>query len=211
MVNTRDTLGFTGWSDQGPTNNLNTTGILGHRQWLTEEEVESIIKHALTQRDKLMILMAYRHGLRVSELIRLRWQQIDLDTQRLAVYRLKQRHHTRGSMPGVDSIHPLGGREIRGLRKLRRLQPAGSRYVFVTGRNAPMTRNGFYKILQKASVRAGLDDVHPHLLRHACGFKLVNQGMDSLSLAAYLGHSSLQNTKRYAKMNATRFDGLWRD
>jgi len=59
--------------------------------------------------------------------------------------------------------------------------------------------------------RARLADVHPHLLRHGCGFKLVNQGIDTLSLAAYLGHRQVQNTARYAKMNATRFDGLWRD
>jgi len=84
--------------------------------------------------------------------------------------------------------------------------------VFVTDRTgAPMTRNGFYKLLEKAAKTVGLDDVHPHLLRHACGFKLVNDGMDTLSLAAYLGHANIQNTKRYARMNATRFDGIWRD
>ena len=74
-----------------------------------------------------------------------------------------------------------------------------------------MTRNGFYKLLEKAATRAGIDDVHPHLLRHGCGFKLVNQGMDTLSLAAYLGHANVQNTKRYARKDAARFGGLWRD
>ena len=74
-----------------------------------------------------------------------------------------------------------------------------------------MTRNGFFKLLEKAAARAGIADVHPHLLRHGCGFKLVNQGMDTLSLAAYLGHANVQNTKRYARMDAARFEGLWRD
>ena len=84
-----------------------------------------------------MILVAYRHGPRASELIHLTWQQVDLDTHRLTVYRLKN---------GEPSVHPLGGREIRGLRKLRRDQPFG-RYVFVTARTGgPMTRGGFFKL-----------------------------------------------------------------
>ena len=169
------------------------------RQYLSEDEVERIVKCAANDRDRLMILMAYRHGLRVSELINMTWRQLDLDAGCLEVRRAKG---------GEDGQHSIGGREIRGLRKLRRQQPVGIRYVFVTDRGAPMTRNGFYKLLAKA---AELDDVHPHLLRHGCGFKLVNDGTDTLSIAAYLGHANIQNTKRYARMNATRFDGIWRD
>ena len=173
------------------------------RDWLTEHEVEQLIKAARTERDRLMILMAYRHGLRVSELISLTWRQVDLDTGRLQVLRAKGGEH---------GVHPLSGREIRGLRKLRRSQPIGSRFVFVTNRGGPMTRNGFYKLLSKAGAAAGTADVHPHLLRHGCGFRLVNENnLDSLSLAAYLGHRNIQNTKRYARMSSTRFDGLWRD
>src|SRR5215472_2128055 len=162
------------------------------RQWLTEGEVEAIIRQADSERDRLMILMAYRHGLRVSELITLAWRRIDLDAARLRVIRAK-------------------GSEIRALRSLRRRQVVGTPWVFITSRGGPMTRNGFFKLLVKASTQAGINDVHPHLLRHACGFKLVNQGVDTLSLAAYLGHSNVQNTKRYARMDAARFDGLWRD
>jgi type 1 fimbriae regulatory protein FimE len=157
------------------------------RQWLTEDEVERIIRHAAGDRDRLMILVAYRHGLRVSELIHLRWQQVNLDTGRLAVRRLK------GS---ENSVHPLSGREIRSLRKLRRRQPVGSGYVFVTDRGAPLTRNGFYKLLEKAAARAGIADVHPHLLRHGTGYRLVNHGMDTLSLAAYLGHANIHYLPR---------------
>jgi type 1 fimbriae regulatory protein FimB/type 1 fimbriae regulatory protein FimE len=87
------------------------------RQWLTEGEVERIVKAADNDRDKLMILMAYRHGLRVSELINIRWRQLDLEGGRFEVVRLK------GS---ENSVHPLSGREIRGLRKLRRALPMGS-------------------------------------------------------------------------------------
>jgi type 1 fimbriae regulatory protein FimB/type 1 fimbriae regulatory protein FimE len=172
------------------------------RQWVTEAEAEAVIKACENGRDRLMVLMAYRHGLRVSELISLRWRQVDLGGARLQVIRAKG---------GEDGVHPLSGREIRALRGLRRGQIVGSPWVFVTSHGSPMTRNGFFKLLTKAARRAGTPDVHPHALRHGCGFKLVNQGMDTLSLAAYLGHANVQNTKRYTKMNATRFDGLWRD
>jgi type 1 fimbriae regulatory protein FimB/type 1 fimbriae regulatory protein FimE len=185
-------------TDPAPSIELDTA----RRQWLTEAEVETIIKACENERDRLMVLMAYRHGLRVPELITLTWRQIDLDAARLRVIRAK------GS---EDGVHPLSGREIRALRALRRHQTVGCRWIFVTSRGGPMTRNGFFKLLEKAAARAGITDVHPHLLRHGCGFKLVNQGMDTLSLAAYLGHANVQNTKRYARMDATRFDGLWRD
>jgi type 1 fimbriae regulatory protein FimB/type 1 fimbriae regulatory protein FimE len=176
------------------------------REYVTEAEIGSLLKaakrHANGERDAAMILVAYTHGLRVSELINLQWRQIDFDTGRLQVIRLKGSENT---------LQPLRGIEIRALRKLRRSQPTGSRFVFVTNRGAPMTRNAFYKLLAQAGKTAGIDDVHPHLLRHGTGFRLVNQGFDSLSLAAYLGHRQLQHTKRYTKMNATRFDGLWKD
>jgi len=182
-----------------PTTEMDTEA---RRQWLTEAEVETTIRHADSERDRLMILMAYRHGFRVSELINLTWRQVDLDAARLRVIRAK------GS---EDGVHPLSGREIRALRNLRRRQAVGTPWVFVTSRRGPMTRNGFFKLLAKAAGRAGIADVHPHLLRHATGFRLVNQGIDTLSLAAYLGHANVQNTKRYARMDAARFDGLWRD
>ena len=172
------------------------------RAYLTEDEVERLIRAAANERDRLMILMAYRHGLRVSELVNLEWRQIDLEGAMIQVRRLK----------GSDaSVHPLGGREIRGLRKLRRSLPVGSRFLFVTVHGGPMTRDGFARLLAKAGARCGLADVHPHLLRHGTGFKLVNQGMDSLSLAAYLGHHNVQNTMRYTRMSANRFDDLWKD
>jgi type 1 fimbriae regulatory protein FimB/type 1 fimbriae regulatory protein FimE len=172
------------------------------REYLTEDEVERIIRSAVNDRDRTMILVAYRHGLRVSELVHLQWGQLDLNGARIRVHRLKS---------GDDSVHPLSGREIRALRKLRRQQPVGSRFVFDNGRGEPMTRNGFYKLLDKAARAAGIDDAHPHLLRHGTGFKLVNQGLDTLSLAAYLGHRNVQNTQKYTKMSSTRFDGLWKD
>lgn len=195
----RNTAAHAVGTNREPTTEVDTET---KREWLTEGEVEAIMKACDSERDRLMVLVAYRHGLRVSELIGLTWRQVNLGDAKLQVKRLK------GS---DDSVHPLSGREVRSLRSLQRKQAVGCRWLFMTERGAPFSRNGFYKLLAKAAARAGLNDVHPHLLRHGCGYKLVNDGLDSLSLAAYLGHRQVQNTARYAKVNSTRFDGLWRD
>jgi len=93
------------------------------------------------------------------------------------------------------SIQPLAGSEIRALRRIRREQPAGARYVFMSERGAPLSANGFFKTLSRAAESIGMRDVHPHLLRHATGFKLVNDGVDTRTLAAYLGHRQIANTE----------------
>jgi type 1 fimbriae regulatory protein FimB/type 1 fimbriae regulatory protein FimE len=176
------------------------------REYLTEKEVDALCTAARARgryghRDSTMILMAYRHGLRVSELCTLTWDVVDLEAGRLRVHRVK------GS---DDSVQPLTGREIRALRRVKR-EDEGSKHVFTTERGALMTTSGFYKMLGRTAASIGMADVHPHLLRHACGFKLVNDGVDTRTLAAYLGHRQLQNTKIYTRMDAKRFDGFWKD
>jgi site-specific recombinase XerD len=174
------------------------------RAYLTPDELERLMKAARQRgryghRDATMILLAYRHGLRVGELVTLRWDQIDLKLGRIHVRRLK------GS---EDSVHPLSGVEIRALRQI----PKDRGYhVFMSERGAPMTTRGFFKLVAAAGAKAGLAGVHPHLLRHGTGYKLVNDGVDTRTIAAYLGHRNLQNTARYTAMSATRFNGLWQD
>src|SRR5271170_807225 len=129
----------------------------------------------------------------VSELVSMEWHQLDLDAGRLHVRRLKH---------GDDSVQPLTGLEIRALGRIKREQGTGQRHVFLTERGAAMTPNGFFRLLQRAAEAIGMDDVHPHLLRHGTGFKLVNQGVDTRTLAAYLGHRNMANTSRYTKMDA---------
>jgi type 1 fimbriae regulatory protein FimB/type 1 fimbriae regulatory protein FimE len=108
------------------------------REYLTVKEVGLLTGAARDrgrygQRDATMILIAYRHGLRAGELCSLRWDQVDFDRGLLHVRRLKN---------GTPSVHPLGGTEIRALRRLKREQPE-SRHVFLTERRAPMTTAGF--------------------------------------------------------------------
>ena len=107
-----------------------------------------------------MILVAYRHGLRVSELASLRWDQIDLQQGLLHVTRLKH---------GIASVHPLRGPELRALRRLQRDCPEMA-YVFVSERKAPLTTHAIRKIVGRAGRQAGIDfPIHPHMLRHATG------------------------------------------
>jgi integrase len=176
------------------------------REYLTDAEVESLTEAAkgnrYGQRDATMILVAYRHGFRVSELVDLRWDQIDFDRGTLAVRRTKR---------GTPSTHPIMGDELRALRKLQREQEPKSPFVFTSERGSPFTTAGFARLVERAGAAAGLKfKAHPHMLRHACGFALANKGHDTRSLQAYLGHRNIQHTVRYTELSPDRFKDFWR-
>jgi len=150
-----------------------------------------------------MILLAFRHGLRASELVDLRWEQIDLKGGILRVRRVKQ---------GTPATHPLTGDELRALRRLEREQKSKSPFVFISERDTPFTVRGFQALVERAGRAAGFDmKIHPHMLRHACGYKLANDGVDTRTIQAYLGHKSIQHTVRYTELAPTRFKSLFRD
>jgi type 1 fimbriae regulatory protein FimB/type 1 fimbriae regulatory protein FimE len=137
-----------------------------------------------------MILIAYRHGLRASEVCGLRWDQIDLNSGRL---------HVRRAKGGIDNVHPLSGREIRALRQLRR-ENMESRYVFVTERGGPATTAGFLKTVARTGEAAKLPfPIHPHMLRHSTGYKLANDGHDTRAPQHYMGHKNIMHTVRYTR------------
>jgi type 1 fimbriae regulatory protein FimB/type 1 fimbriae regulatory protein FimE len=149
-----------------------------------------------------MILLAYRHGLRVSELCSLRWEQFELNRGLLHVHRIKR---------GIDSVHPVRGPELRALRKLKRFSQQ-SPYVFITERGGPITTAGFRKTLSRISQAANIGiPVHPHMLRHSCGYKLANDGHDTRAIQHYLGHKNIQHTVRYTELTPTRFQAFWND
>jgi integrase len=177
------------------------------REHLTEAEVERLIKatkdNRYGQRDATMILVAYRHGLRASELTDLRWEQVDFKTATLHVRRVKQ---------GTPSTHPILGGELRALRRLRREQQPRSTFVFTSERSTPFTTAGFARMIERAGVVAKLGiKAHPHMLRHACGYALANRGHDTRALQAYLGHKNIQHTVRYTELSSTRFKNFWRE
>ena len=176
------------------------------REYLTEAEVDRLMKAATRNRwghrDSTMVLVAYRHGLRASELVDLRWEQVDFRTATLHVRRVKQ---------GTPSTHPILGDELRALRRLQRGQNPKSPFVFTSERGAPFSPAGFARVIERAGIEAKLPfKAHPHMLRHACGYKLANDGHDTRALQAYLGHKNIQHTVRYTELAPTRFKDFWR-
>jgi site-specific recombinase XerD len=112
---------------------------------------------------------------------------------------------------GVPSTHPLGGPETEALRRLL-TGPQTSAYVFTSERHGRMTDSTVRKLMARAGKAAGLGfPVHPHMLRHATGYKLVNDGQDTRAIQHYLGHRNITHTVRYTELAADRFKGFWRD
>jgi site-specific recombinase XerD len=112
---------------------------------------------------------------------------------------------------GTSSTHPISGRELCALRRLKR-EAKPSPFIFVSERGSPFSVAGFQKLVARAGVAAGFKfQLHPHMLRHSCGFKLANDGVDTRSLQAYLGHRSIQHTVRYTELTPDRFKAFWRD
>ena len=179
---------------------------LRSREYLTPDEVEALLRAVGSvgrhrHRDRTMILLAYRHGLRVSELISLRWEQVDLKQGHLHVTRLKN---------GTPSTHPLRGPEIRALRRLKREH--SSPYLFVTERGGPLTASTVRKMVARSGIGARIAfPVHPHMLRHATGFYLANEGHDTRAIQHYLGHKQIAHTVRYTELRSDRFKGFWTD
>ena len=180
-------------------------GEVRSREYLTLDEVEALMKAAGAMgrhqhRDRTLILIMFRHGLRVSEAIDLRWDQVDFKSGQIHVNRLKN---------GKPATHYLEGDELRALRRLMREHPDSS-FIFVTERGGPMTRSTVNKLVSRAGQEARLGlPVHPHMLRHACGYYLANKGVDTRTIQDYLGHISIAHTVRYTELSPHKFKGLW--
>lgn len=177
------------------------------RDYLTRDEVASLLRAAKkgprhATRNHAMILIAYRHGLRASELVQLRWSDIDLERGTMYCRRAK------GSR---SSVHPMKPDEVAALEKVfarRKLQ--ASDYVFPSERSEKMSRSAFWRVVAQAGERADLPvKAYAHLLRHSCGYFLANKGCDLRLIQDYLGHKQIQNTVRYTALNPARFVGLW--
>jgi integrase len=176
------------------------------REHLTPDEVEALIEAArgnrYGHRDATMILLAFRHGLRASEICDLRWDQVEFNGAALHVRRVKN---------GTPSTHPIQGDELRALRRLQRESHA-SPFVFVSERGSPFTTAGFARMIERAAAGAGLElKVHPHMLRHACGYALANKGHDTRAIQGWLGHRSITSTAVYTALAPNRFKDFWRD
>jgi integrase len=178
------------------------------KNFLTDAEIASFLKAARKgrhgARNYAMVLTAYRHGLRVSELINVRMAHLDLDTGHLFVRRLK------GSL---STSQPLEGDEIRALRAWLRHRihtPCCNSPLLFLSERGPMTRQAFNYICAEVGMRAGLNiKVFPHMLRHSCGYALANKGRDTRLIQDYLGHRNITHTQIYTRTAPVRFEGLW--
>jgi integrase len=179
---------------------------LRQREYLTPDEVEKLTKIARDgrygHRDATLILVAYRHGLRATEICDLEWSQVEWG--RAATL------HVRRVKNGKPAAHPIRGDELRALRELQRQYP-DSAFVFATERGGPFTPDAVNRLIKRIGERAGFPfPVHVHMLRHACGYKLANDGHDTRAIQDWLGHRSIQHTTRYTELSQTRFKDFWR-
>lgn len=182
-----------------------TNKELRTREYLTSHEVDDLRKVArklgrLGHRDDTLILMMFYHALRVSEVVNLRWEQIDFNQSILHVKRVKR---------GVDSTHPLRAVEVRALRRIKKENDV-SPYVFLSERKAPLTTRSVRHIISKAGDKLVLGfPVHAHMLRHATGFYLAGKGIDTRGIQCYMGHSCITNTTIYTDLSPNRFNKFW--
>ncbi|ELV2845689.1 tyrosine-type recombinase/integrase [Enterobacter cloacae] len=180
------------------------------RRYLTHSEVLSILDatmgHRHQIRDYAMIVMGFLHGFRVSELTSLKLSDIDIESRSVFIRRLKN---------GFCTIHPLQPHEVDALTKWLAIRQGylegQSDWLFVTQRGLKLSRQRFYTLFKKYGYKAGLTiSAHPHMLRHACGFELAEQGMDTRLIQDYLGHRNIHHTILYTASNSSRFSRVWK-
>lgn len=180
------------------------------KSYLTEVEMARFLKAARAGRygirDYCLLLFAYRHGMRVSELLDVRTAEIDLEGSTVMIRRSKGSLSTR---------QPIQGDELRAIRRWLRARALlayaeGSPFLFL-GERGPLTRQAVNYLCKEIGERAKFDfRVHPHMLRHSCGYALANKGYDTRLIQDYLGHRNIRHTVIYTQTNSKRFEGMWR-
>ncbi|HBU6431713.1 tyrosine-type recombinase/integrase [Klebsiella michiganensis] len=179
------------------------------RKFLTQNEIELLLKAAKSglhaRRNYCLTLLCFIHGLRASEICRLKVSDIDLKERCIYIHRLKK---------GFSTTHPLLTKEIEALKRWlesRASYPGSdSEWLFLSRKGNPLSRQQFYQIISSSGEHAALSlEIHPHMLRHSCGFALANMGIDTRLIQDYLGHRNIRHTVWYTASNAGRFYGIW--
>jgi integrase len=176
------------------------------RKYLAPDEARRVIEAAARtgrqrERDRLLLTLIYRHGLRVSEAVDLRWTDFDLDAPKARLFHVRR---LKGSKDRVHTLEPDTARLLK-----RRRGTSDGHYVFRSERGGPMSVDVVQVIVARAGREAGLKfKVHPHMLRHACGFFLAEEGIDTRLIQDYLGHRDISNTVIYTETSQRRLSAL---
>jgi len=183
--------------------------MMSDRKHLFSAEVKKLMDVAKgsrnAARDRCFLLLLFRHGLRVSEACGLKLSQVDTESRVLHVKRLKA---------GLSTTHPLRGDELKAIKAWltarAKMKPETDAF-FISERRGPLSRKTAWVMIRDYGRLADLPlDAHPHMLRHACGFALADQGADTRLIQDYLGHRNIQHTVMYTATNPARFEKLWR-
>jgi type 1 fimbriae regulatory protein FimB len=158
-------------------------------------------------RDYCALLLMFRHGLRVTELCSIKLSDINVETKEFHVNRLK------GCDSGPHELYNGESQPVKAwlVERAKLNPPESCDTLFISERRKPLSRCTVWLMIGQTATAAGLEhlEIHPHMLRHSCGYALVNKGTDIRIIQGFLGHRSISSTVRYTKLDSKRFANLF--